>query len=45
MKIMQMDQKQVKLTNIELPTFEGKLEDWPQFRDLYPSLIHKNGFI
>lgn len=36
------NQKQVKLPNIELPIFEGKLEDWPHLKNFYLSLIHRN---
>ncbi|XP_045540744.1 uncharacterized protein LOC123722565 isoform X1 [Papilio machaon] len=34
--------QQVKLPNIEVPTFAGNYEDWPTFQDLFISLIHKN---
>lgn len=33
---------QGKRPNIDLPTFEGKLEDWAHFRDLLLSLIYSN---
>lgn len=36
------NQKQVKLPNLELPIFEGKLEDWPLLKNCYLSLIHRN---
>lgn len=37
------NQKQVKLPNIEsLIIFEGKLEDWPHFRNFFLSLIQSN---
>lgn len=32
----------VKLPRIELPTFSGRYEDWPTFRDMFISLIHNN---
>lgn len=31
------------LPRIQLPTFSGKYEDWPAFRDLFQSLIGKDG--
>lgn len=33
---------QVKLPRIELPTFNGKYEDWHSFFDMFNSLIHSN---
>lgn len=33
---------QVKLPRIELPTFNGKYEEWHAFFDLFNSLIHSN---
>lgn len=33
---------QVKLSRIELPTFNGKYEDWHSFFDMFNSLIHSN---
>jgi len=30
------------LSRIQLPTFTGKYEDWPSFRDLFQSLIGKD---
>ncbi|XP_062534477.1 uncharacterized protein LOC134203611 [Armigeres subalbatus] len=33
----------VKLPEISLPTFSGKLGDWVMFRDTFRSLIHQNG--
>lgn len=32
----------VKLPEIKLPQFSGKLRDWVTFRDAFKSLIHKN---
>nr|CAI5842935.1 unnamed protein product [Callosobruchus analis] len=32
----------VKLPTINLPTFDGNLQNWLEFRDIYESLIHKN---
>lgn len=32
----------VKLPTIKIPTFDGKYEDWLEFRDTYLSLIHEN---
>nr|CAI5861133.1 unnamed protein product [Callosobruchus analis] len=32
----------VKLPTIHLPTFDGNLQNWLEFRDIYESLIHKN---
>ncbi|XP_055590082.1 uncharacterized protein LOC129742234 [Uranotaenia lowii] len=32
----------VKLPDIKLPVFNGKLRDWIPFRDMFDSLIHKN---
>ena len=30
----------VKLPKLQLPTFDGRYEDWPAFRDLFTSTIH-----
>nr|CAH7759089.1 unnamed protein product [Callosobruchus chinensis] len=35
----------VKLPTINLPDFDGTLENWLEFRDIYESLIHKNKLI
>nr|CAH7765846.1 unnamed protein product [Callosobruchus chinensis] len=35
----------VKLPTINLPNFDGTLENWLEFRDIYESLIHKNQLI
>lgn len=32
----------VKLPTINLPTFNGSLQNWLEFRDIYESLIHNN---
>lgn len=32
----------IKLPDISLPKFNGKFEDWLEFRDIYKSLIHEN---
>lgn len=32
----------VKLPDINLPTFDGSLQNWLEFRDVFESLIHKN---
>ncbi|XP_055590512.1 uncharacterized protein LOC129742611 [Uranotaenia lowii] len=32
----------VKLPDIKLPVFDGKLRDWIPFRDMFDSLIHNN---
>ncbi|XP_011689310.1 PREDICTED: uncharacterized protein LOC105450902 [Wasmannia auropunctata] len=31
------------LPRIQLPTFTGKYEDWPAFRDLFQSIVDRNG--
>ncbi|XP_055604516.1 uncharacterized protein LOC129752771 [Uranotaenia lowii] len=33
----------VKLPEIQLPNFSGKIRDWVTFRDMFQSLIHNNG--
>lgn len=33
------------LPRIQLPTFSGKYEDWPSFRDLFKSIISKDASI
>lgn len=33
------------MPQIQLPTFSGKIEEWPEFFALYQSLIHSNGFL
>ncbi|KAJ0181817.1 hypothetical protein K1T71_002539 [Dendrolimus kikuchii] len=38
-------QLSVKLPKIEIPKFSGKYAEWASFRDLFTSLIHKNGNI
>lgn len=35
----------VKLPTINLPKFNGSLQNWLEFRDIYESLIHKNELI
>nr|CAI5860262.1 unnamed protein product [Callosobruchus analis] len=35
----------IKLPTINLPNFDGTLENWLEFRDIYESLIHKNELI
>nr|CAH7755001.1 unnamed protein product [Callosobruchus chinensis] len=35
----------VKLPVINLPTFDGTLQNWLEFRDIFESLIHKNDSI
>lgn len=32
----------VRLPEIKIPVFGGKIDDWVQFRDLFVSLIHSN---
>lgn len=34
-------QQNVKLPKIEIPKFSGKYAEWPSFRDLFVSLVHK----
>ncbi|XP_069355300.1 uncharacterized protein [Maniola hyperantus] len=31
-----------RLPKIQLPTFDGKYEEWPTFQDLFVSLVHKD---
>ncbi|KAJ0169499.1 hypothetical protein K1T71_015086 [Dendrolimus kikuchii] len=38
-------QLSVKLPKIEIPKFSGKYAEWASFRNLFTSLIHKNGNI
>ncbi|XP_055605096.1 uncharacterized protein LOC129753320 [Uranotaenia lowii] len=33
----------VKLPEIQLPHFSGRIQDWVTFRDMFQSLIHNNG--
>ena len=33
---------QIKLQPIEIPLFNGSYKDWPEFYDLYNSLVHNN---
>lgn len=33
---------EIKLPAIQIPTFSGNYTDWPSFRDLFTSIIHKN---
>ena len=35
----------IKLPRITIPTFSGKYTEWPTFRDLFVSAIHKNSNI
>ncbi|XP_022814033.1 uncharacterized protein LOC111347879 [Spodoptera litura] len=35
----------IKLPRITIPTFSGKYTEWPTFRDLFVSAIHKNSTI
>lgn len=32
----------IKLPAIQIPTFSGNYTDWPSFRDLFTSIVHKN---
>lgn len=36
------DSNEIKLPQINIPTFSGKYEEWQTFYDLFTSLIHKN---
>ncbi|XP_013172758.1 PREDICTED: uncharacterized protein LOC106121591 [Papilio xuthus] len=33
---------EIKLPAIQIPTFSGSYTDWPSFRDLFTSIVHKN---
>lgn len=35
----------VRLPKLTIPTFSGKYTEWPTFRDLFVSAIHKNSYI
>ncbi|XP_055526901.1 uncharacterized protein LOC129719531 [Wyeomyia smithii] len=40
--VAQPQGSRVKLPDIKLPTFSGKVKDWVTFRDTFRSLIHNN---
>ncbi|XP_013148153.1 PREDICTED: uncharacterized protein LOC106110789, partial [Papilio polytes] len=33
---------EIKLPTIQIPIFAGSYTDWPSFRDLFTSIVHKN---
>jgi hypothetical protein len=35
-------ENEVRLPKIDIPVFDGNLKAWPNFRDVFESIIHKN---
>lgn len=35
----------IKLPDINLPVFDGAIQNWLEFRDIFDSLIHKNEYL